>query len=106
MEHCLPDIALLAMGTRDIPQLQTKIDQFGARALNDCADLIECRILFHIELRILLLHMPRFASLSARQIRSGVSGKVRIRTPVAWKIALPIAGAIETMPDSPIPLAP
>jgi hypothetical protein len=25
-QHCLADIALLAMGTRDIPQLQTNID--------------------------------------------------------------------------------
>src|SRR5512144_2143547 len=46
------------------------------------------------------------SSFNARQTRSGVNGKSRILTPVARKTAFPTAGAMETIPDSPIPLAP
>jgi hypothetical protein len=54
----------------------------------------------------MMIYPPRLLSFNARQTRSGVNGNSRILTPVACAIAFPIAGAMETMPDSPIPLAP
>src|SRR5690625_4351058 len=42
----------------------------------------------------------------AQTKRSGVSGRSRTRTPVAWWAALAIAAAVPTIPISPMPFAP
>ena len=82
-----------------VTELETEIHEIGFIGTDDFDQPLAVWVCIHI-------YSPGFASFNARQTRSGVKGSSRIRTPVARKTALPMAGAIETIPDSPIPLAP
>jgi len=53
-----------------------------------------------------IVHLPHRCSSIAASTRSGVIGSIRTRAPVAWRMALAMAGAAPTNDGSPIPFAP